>query len=195
MADLGEGVVFDFVEGDDGGIFGEVRAVELVVELEFAPEDLVVADGVAIGIFGEFEHVEEYAGAFDVAEKTDAKPCALVCAFDQAGDIGHDERFSSRGLNDAKVGGEGGKGVFGDLGLGFGDVGDQRGFADVGEAEYTDICEQFEFETKGTMFARLARFGKVRSLAGGGHKGDVSAPTASTSSDTKCLVVIDEIGE
>lgn len=167
----------------------------LVVELEFALQDLVIADGVAFGVFGEFEHVEKHMGALDVAKEADTESCSLVSAFDQAGYIGHDKGVSSRGLDDAEVGRECCEGVFRDLGFGFGNVSDQGGFADVGKAENTDICEQFEFQSKSEMLAGFAGFGKVGGLACGGNKVDIAAPTASPGGDAKRLVVIDEIDD
>jgi hypothetical protein len=128
---------------DEHGLLREFFAVAG----EFLEDNFEIVDGFAAAHFADVDQMEEQPGAFDVPQELDAQPVAQVCAFDEAGDVGHDEGAEvAAGLHDAEIGFEGGEGVVGDLGPRGGDAGDQGGLAGVGEADQADVGEKFQLE-------------------------------------------------
>ena len=69
-----------------------------------------------------------------VFEEAVAEACAFCRAFNQAGDIGHDEAVVFIDAHDAQVWMQGGEGVVGDFGACGGYGGNQGGFTGVGHA-------------------------------------------------------------
>ena len=57
--------------------------------------------------------MDDYPCSLDVPEEFMAQACTLVCPFDQAGDVGHDESAIVAEFNDAEDGFEGGERVIG----------------------------------------------------------------------------------
>ncbi len=66
---------------------------------------------------------------------------AIGGAFDQAGNVGQHE-FAVLVGHDTELGDQGGEGVVPDLGLGVGNLVDERAFARIGQAQEADIGEQ-----------------------------------------------------
>ena len=102
----------------------------------------MIADRIAVARLACVDQMDEQAGALDVTQKTDAEARAFVRAFDEAGEIRHDERAAelsarvpgtSVGVDDAEVRFERREGIIGDLGARCGNDGDERGFSGVGE--------------------------------------------------------------
>ena len=66
--------------------------------------------------------------------------------------------------------------IVGDLRLRAGDRADERGFADVREAEQADVGHHLQLEAELPLFARLARLGAARGAIVGRREMDVAAP-------------------
>ena len=123
-----------------------------------------------------------------------AQPLPCVRAFDQPGDVGHDEAAIVAQRHDAEVGRERGERIVGDLGTRRRDARDQRGLAGVGEADEADVGEQLQLQPEEPLFARLARLGAPRRAVGGRHEVRVAAPAAAAFA-TSTLAFLGEIGE
>ena len=89
------------------------------------------------------------------------RPGAEVRALNQARHVGDDEGLLIRLLahgDHAEVGFEGGEGVVGDLGLGGGDAGDERGLAGIGVADQADVGQQLQLQPVIALLAGAAQF-------------------------------------
>ena len=53
-----------------------------------------------------------------MTQESDSKTFSFCCAFDDAGDVGHDEALMAAIADDAEVGYQSGEGVVGDFGFG-----------------------------------------------------------------------------
>src|SRR5438445_13895484 len=114
-----------------------------------------------------------------------------MCAFDEAGEVGYGVGLGVGVVADldyAEVGFEGGEGVVGDLGLGGGEAGDERGFADIGVADEAGVGEEAELEAVGALFAGAAELVFARGLVGAGGEVLVAATAASAFGDDDGLV-------
>ena len=130
--------------------------------------------------------MDDDRSALDVLEKLDAEAVAEVCAFDEAGQVGHGEglgvgKFAD--LDDAEVGLERGEGVVGDLGFGGGEAGDQGRLADIGVADQPGVGEQAKLQAVAAFFARAAEFVLPGSLVGGGGEVLIATSAACAAGD------------
>ena len=91
-------------------------------------------------------HKEQHGVALDVAQEAGAQALALGRALDDAGNVGHHERFVVAVGHHAQVGHEGGEGVVGNLGLGGRYYRQQRALARVGEAHEAHVGQQLELQ-------------------------------------------------
>ena len=129
-------------------------------------------------------------------EELDAEAGAEVRAFDEAGHVGDGEGFfvgEVADLDDAEVGFERGEGVVGDLGLGGREARDERGFADVGEADEAGVGEQTELEAVVAGFAGAAELVLSRGLVRGGGEMLVAAAAAAAAGDDDFFVGVGEV--
>ena len=76
---------------------------------------VIIPDWVAVED-ANIDEVNDNTGAFDVAEEIVAESLALMGTFDQAGDVGDDERIVVAAIDDAEVRFEGGERIVGYLG-------------------------------------------------------------------------------
>src|SRR5271169_4973888 len=120
--------------------------------------------------------MHDEAGAFDVAEKTDAEAGAKMRAFNESGQIGDDKRAAeframtasaTVGIDDAEIGHERGERIIGDFGACGGNYRNKCGFACVRVTHQANIGEQFEFEAKVALFTRRTVLMFARSLMPG----------------------------
>ena len=100
---------------------------------------------------------------------------AAVRALQQAGNLHHHEVLPPVS-NHAQHRLYGGEGVVGNLGLGGGAPGDQRGLAGVGLGQQTDVGQQLQLQPEHRVVALLAGLGEHRLLVGGRHEAGI-APT------------------
>ncbi|OEI69093.1 hypothetical protein Cus16_0923 [Curtobacterium sp. ER1/6] len=195
----------DLVERDELGTF-EQRRLSLGhrVALEFAEDDVEVAEGVATRVHRRaVDDVQERLAALDVAEELEAEALALGRTLDQPGDVG-DGEADVAGLDDAEVRGQGRERVVRDLRLRGGDRGDERGLAGTREADERDVGDGLQLETDVTgppggaeerEPGGLALRGRERrvaeaTLAAGGHD-DPHAGLGHVGEDLAALVVHD----
>ncbi|SCJ76342.1 Uncharacterised protein [uncultured Blautia sp.] len=78
--------------------------------------------------------MDQQAAAVHVPQEVVAQAGALAGALNDAGNVRHDEADAVLYPHHAQIGEQGGEVVVGDLGLGLGYHGEQRGLAHVGEA-------------------------------------------------------------
>ncbi len=91
--------------------------------------------------------------------------------------------------------GQGGEGVWSNLGVGGGQPGQQGGFTSIGQADETDISQKLEFDFQpefftGSAWSRLARSTVCR----GGKTGIAEAPSAAVRCG-ESLTGLGEVGE
>ena len=128
-----------------------------VVFFELFDNGLRLFDGVnPIVKRGHVDHMQQQAGALQVAQKLVAQASAVGCAFDEAGHIGHDKAFFGAHTHHAQVGVQGGEGVVGDFGAGVGHRRNKGGLARVGHAQQAHIGQDFEFELQRKALAGVA---------------------------------------
>ena len=108
--------------------------------------------------------MNEQTAAVDVAEKIVAETRALARAFNDAGNVRQHEGSALGHVNDAEIGGEGREVIVCDLRPRAGNARKQRGFADIREADKTDVREQLEFQNELVALAGHAGLGKARHL-------------------------------
>ncbi len=138
--------------------------------------------------------MDEDRRARQVTQKARAEPVTLVCALDQAGDVGEHERVVADARH-AEVRHERRERIVGDAWAGRGDGGDERRFPGVREADQADVGQQSELESQLARFALLAGLGAARRLVGGCREAGVAAPAASAARDHRLGVRDREVGE
>jgi len=140
--------------------------------------------------------MNEDAGALDVFEELHPEAGAEVCACDEAGDISDSEaalKGSVAYLHDAKVGLERGEFIVRNLGTSGGETRDERGLADIREADEAGIREQTKFQAIVASFAGAAEFVLARSLVCGCSEVLVAAAAATTTCDDELIVGSSEV--
>ena len=80
-----------------------------------------------------------------MAQEAQTKALALRGAFDDAGNVGHDERAIVTIRNQTQVGLHRRERIVGNLGLGSADARQERRFASIGESDKAHIGEQLQF--------------------------------------------------
>ena len=113
-----------------------------------------------------------------MAQKAGAESAALVRPLDDAGNVGHDERFMVANLHDAQIGFERGEGIVGDLGFGGGNSREQRTLARIGKAHQSHVGQHLQFENESPFVALFARLGVARRLVGGAFEMPVAETSA-----------------
>ena len=109
-------------------------------------------------------------------EEPVAEPVALVCAFDQPGNVGDDEASFVTQADHPEIGSQGGERVVCDLGSCRRDSRDQSRFSGVGEADEPHVGQQLEPEPQIPDFARTPRLRAPRRLVGRAGEVLVAAP-------------------
>ena len=139
--------------------------------------------------------MKKNGGPLDVAQEAHSHSHPFVRPFDQARDVGDHERFTFPVLDNAEMGDERRKRVICDLGPGGGDAGDEGRFADIREADDSDIGQELEFQRDPALLTRDAGLGEARGLAGSGGEPRVAAATHSALRDDEEAPVGRQIGE
>ena len=122
------------------------------------------------------EQEREHARALDVAQELEAEPLALVRAFDDAGNVGDDERAVVAELHDAEVRRERRERIVGDLGTRRGDHREQRALAGVGLPDEADVGDELELELERATLAFLAGLPLARRLVRSRREERVALP-------------------
>jgi hypothetical protein len=186
--DIGHGIDF---AGAQNHRFSSQRLTE---RRQFAHQHFEIVDRIAPG-FGNIDQMNQQTGALDVPQKLNSEAVAFVRAFDDAGNIGHNERAVIAELNDAEVRFERGERVIGDLGSGGGDARDQRALAGIRKADQTHIGQEFEFQPQLELVAFLARFVLGGRLMRRGGEPGIAFTAAAAARDGEHLTGRGEIEE
>ena len=129
-----------------------------------------------------------------MAQELMAEADALRGAFDEAGDVRHDEGLAFAHGNDAQDRDDGGEVVVADDGLCLTDDRDEGGLADVWEPEQADVREELQLELQFPFFAGSAVLGKAGRLSRG--RGEVPvAPAATTAAGRDEFLFIGHVGD
>ena len=100
--------------GQDNHRFREQLFAELA---QLAEDNVEIVGWVAAAEIRDIDEMNEQPSTFDVAQELNAQAVSFVRAFDQAGNVGHDERMIAR-LDNAQIWFESGERVIGNFGLG-----------------------------------------------------------------------------
>ena len=161
------------VGGYDLGPLGEIGAVLL----QLGVDGVKIRHRVPALAAGHVYHMNQQTAAVDVPQEIVAQTGALTGAFDDAGNVSHDEGHALVHPHHAQIGIEGGKVVIGDLGLGLGDHAQQCGLAHIGETDEAHVRQQLQLQKYIVALAGQARLGEARHLPGGGGEVHI-APAA-----------------
>ena len=143
---------------------------------------------------GAVEQVNEHTAALDVAQEFQPKPDALVCAFQQAGDVDQDN-LPVVDLGHAQRRLDGGEGIVGDLGPRGADHAQQRRLAGVGHADDADVGHQLKFQFQPQFVARFALFGQARRRIARRLEGGIAAAAAPTLRHDELLPGFGQVGQ
>ena len=139
----------DLVSHDAPGALGQLGRVEG----DFFPEDLEVGDGVTAFAAGGIHHEHEEAAAHDVPEELMTETDIGVGSFDESRDVCQGATMERTKVHDAHHGLEGGEGIIGDLGLGGGELGEERRLACIGEADKSGIGNGSQLKVELALFS------------------------------------------
>src|SRR2546426_9212434 len=123
----------EFRSADDPRLFGE----GLRVQLQLAGDDFRISVRMIVG--RQIDEMDEHGAALHVTEELMAEAMPLVRAFDEAWDVGNDERLIVIRAHDAQVGDQRRERIVRDLRPGRADDRDQRRLAGVWQADDSDV--------------------------------------------------------
>ena len=152
------------VGGHDHGAVAEVDAVVF----QLGTDGVEILHRVPPLASGHVYNVNEQAAAVDVPEKIVPQTRALSGALNDAGDVRHDEGHALIYINNPQIGIQGRKMVVGNLRVGVGGDGKQGGFAHVGEAHKTHVCQKLQLQNHVPLLPLETGLGKPGNLTGGG---------------------------
>src|SRR5579884_1312624 len=116
-------------------------------------------------------------------------------AFDEPGNVDHDEGLLVRHPHDAELRLERGERIVGDFWTRGRDDGEQRRFSGVRKPDDAAVGQQAQLQPQREAFSRLALFGKPRRLPGAGREMLVAKAPAAALSDQNALARPAEVGE
>ena len=122
-------------------------------------------------------NMKKQSASVDMAKECVAESKSVGCTLDKSGDVGGEEAPALSNPNNAKVRGESGEVIVCDFRLCRRDFGEDGGFADIGEADKSDLRKHFE--------ACVEKFGGMV----------VQEYIPQTGTQYKCEVFIDGNGE
>ena len=143
---------------------------------------------------GAVDEMQEHAAAFDMAEKTVAEPDTLMCALDQAGNVGQHE-LAAVAVDDAELRMQRREGIVGDLRLGRAHRREKGRFARVGQPDNAGIGNQLEAQPDGELLAGLAGIGVAWRPVGRALEPRVAEATVSAAREHHPLAHRGEVGE
>ena len=139
------------------------------------------------------QHVDQQAAAFDVLQEIVAESPALAGAFDQSGQVRHDEGETVIDLDHAELRRQSGEGIIGDLGSRGRDDRQQRGFADAGVADQTDIRQKLQLHDDVEFLSGDTEFEMLRCGVAGSCEMTVSLSAGAAFTDDLFLIRCDQI--
>ena len=183
---LGEQV--DLGEGDDLRQAVEPRAVAG----ELAPDGPVVRLRIPLRR-RDLDQVDEQPAALEMGEELVPEAGALGGALDQPGDVG-EHQLAVVQLDRPQVGLDGGERVAGDLRVGAGQPGEQRGLAGVRQADEADVGEQLQPQLDLAGLALEPALGEARRLPGRGREALVAVAAGAAARHDQPLPVGEQLG-
>ena len=154
----------DLVGGYDHGTVGKVYRIVF----QLSADGIEVSNGIPILAAGNIDHVDEQTATVDMAQEIVTQTGAFCSAFNDAGDVCHNEGNAFVNINHAQIGEQSGEVVVGDLGTGVGGDGQQGGLTHIGEANQTHVCQQLQLHNDIPLLTLQACLGKPGDLTGGG---------------------------
>src|SRR5918992_645180 len=149
----------------------------------------------AIVVLGTSLLLGEQARALDVSQELKSKTSPLVRAFDDARNVGHDERPVVAELNDAKVGREGREGIVGDLRPRRRDRGEERRLPRIRLADQSDVRDKLELELQRSFLPTLAGLVLPRRLVRRRREVRVALPASATARDDDLVPRLDDLAD
>ena len=140
----------------------------VVVNLEFVDDGACLLHGIGVVKRSQVDHVQQHAGALQVAQELVTQTRPLGGAFDQTRNVGNHKALFRPHAHHAQVGVEGREGVVGDLGTGIRDGRDQGRLAGIRHAQQAHIGQHAQFELELVCLARPARRLLAGRTVGGG---------------------------
>ena len=141
---------------------------------------------------GPIDEMQQHAATLGVAQETVAQSRSFVRAFDQTGQVGHDE-FTPVDFNHAELRMQRGEWVIGDLRLCGTHRSEESGLACIWEPNQTGIGNQLQPQTDRALLAGLTRVGMTRSTIGGGFEVRVTEATIAAARNRDALTDLGEI--
>src|ERR1051326_849404 len=176
-----------FRSDDDTRLRGE----RLRICLELAGDRRRVLVGMIVG--REIDEMHEHGATLDVPQELIAEPVTFVRAFDQAGDIGDDERLIVISSDDTEVRNERREGIVGDLRLRRTDDGDERRLAGVRKSDQSDVGDQLQLDGELALFTGIAVLCESRRLSCCSGKVLIAPSAAATPGDEDSLAVVHQL--
>ena len=144
--------------------------------------------------FGEINHVQQQAGAREVAQELVAEAGALGGALDQPGDVGeHEARLADAHHAERRI--EGGERVVGDLRARARHRADEARLAGVRQAEQADVGEHAQLEREPAALARLAAGELARRAVDARLEVHVAEAALAAAREQRALAVPGEVGD
>ncbi len=144
----------------------------------------------------EVQQHDEHPRPFDVAQEPMAQPRPLGGAFDQPGNVGHDELGAvahPAQADHAQVGLERGERVVGDFGLGRGDDGNEGRLPGIGKAHQGHVGHELELHVQPTLLALLSLLGEGRGPAPVGQEPCIAPSPLPTCGNEKAIAVMRQV--
>jgi len=120
---------------------------------------------------------------------------SFMRSFDQARHIGNDEAGLYIQPYHPQIGRKGGKGIRRGFGAGGGNLGNQGGFAGIGQTHDTDIGEQTQLQQQLSALPGLPQFRKAGGAASGGGEMNITPASPASFGGKKSLPRLLEVGE
>ena len=171
------------------------RVEPVPVSAKLPVDDLHFLDGIASARHGEVHEMEEQASPLDVAQEPVPEPVSFVGPFDEAWDVGDDERPIAARVDDAEVRDERRERIVRDLRPRGRDAGDQGALARVRETDDRDIREELQLEPEREHLALSAFLVPRRRTVRRGREDAIPAPAAPAPRGFEALPGLGEIGQ
>ncbi len=176
-------------DDDDLGPCGE----RFAIAFQFQSDGPVIGNRIRSVHRHRFDKVHEDSGPFDMSQELMSESDSTVRAFDQARNIGQDERGIGIDLDASQVGVFGSKWIVGNLRPGTGNSAQESTLAGIRHSDETDVCDDLEFQQQSASFTLFAACPFTGSLMCGRLETSVSATTLASAGGNKLIAVGDKV--
>ena len=177
----------ELVERDQGRTLGH-RGVE---SLDFTAHRREIV----FRICGDVKHIDQNAGALQMAQEADPEAEALMSAFDQSGNIGDAEAVFLGDLHAPQVRREGGERVGGYFRPRRGKRRQQGRFTGVGQPDQAGVGDQAQLQPDRALIAARTGCRDSRGAPGGRNKMHISLTAGTAVRDDRLLARHHEVGQ